>query len=433
MVTAFALVGATAAMPAIAQAHTTDTQPPSAPAGFTATPGNGQVVLHWTPSTDNVKVAGYVVWRRDDPGSDWSQMGRTQATSYVDTSVSPGSGYAYGVRAYDAAGNVSASSAIVPAMVAGAGTGTPADDMGATGYRQLVQQPFSPTSTVTAANPAQFAYDVANLQAGEELDVQPMTLSGEYFITNKNLTSYAEIHFAPGVVFSGAKDFKYYTLQLSNDSNIRLYGGEVDNPTNGACVRIDSSVNVLWWHFYFHNCASTGMQVGSISRAETGIDLDGTIDHVAYDPTDFDPHAEKCTGIHGAYLGGDSSLDFSAKISIYVHDAECGAAMEVGTNTMNSELWLKAEHVPYEAKYQAAGNAIQFWGSGLNSITVHDVVGADLAGRVVNTGGVYTGGMSNVVVQYARATDTLQNPLLSRVNYETDVSGISYEDVAPLP
>ena len=40
-----------------------DTTPPSVPAGLATTPGNSQVALNWTASTDNVGVTGYKVYR----------------------------------------------------------------------------------------------------------------------------------------------------------------------------------------------------------------------------------------------------------------------------------------------------------------------------------------------------------------------------------
>jgi hypothetical protein len=394
--------------------------------GLTATVGSGKVALRWRTGTVTEGIKGYAVWRRANPGSNWTQIGRTRALTYTDPAVAAGHGYAYAVRAYDSPGNLSASSMIVTAKVPGIRT-----DMGATGFRRLVPPPFKPTSTVTAKTPSRFATDLAELKAGERLNVKPMTIPGEYFISKK-LRSYAEIHFARGVVFSGATDFEYYTVQISNSSNIRIYGGRVMNPTNGSCVRVTDSTNIVWWHFHVLDCASTGMVVGSTIKNSTGIDLDGTIDHVAYD-TSFDPHAEKCTGIHGLYLGGNPTYSVSGKISVYVNDSVCGAGIQVGCHTRNTELWLRADHLPYVAQHQTAGNAIQFWCNNLSNITVHDVVANDIAGRVINTDGVYAGGMSNVVVRYGRGTDTLHNARFSRINYDESTPGITYMDVAPRP
>jgi chitinase len=63
-----------------------------------------RVSLTWSASTDNVGVAGY----RVDRGG--VQIGTTTTASYVDSTVSGSTSYTYVVRAYDAAGNLSAAS-----------------------------------------------------------------------------------------------------------------------------------------------------------------------------------------------------------------------------------------------------------------------------------------------------------------------------------
>jgi hypothetical protein len=91
----------------------TDTTPPSVPTGLKAAlaNNNSQVNLNWSASADNVGVAGYQVYR------DGSPLAKVTGTSYADTAVSPGTTYAYTVAAYDSAGNVSAQTAPVSAVV----------------------------------------------------------------------------------------------------------------------------------------------------------------------------------------------------------------------------------------------------------------------------------------------------------------------------
>ena len=83
-----------------------DTIAPSAPTSLAATPTSStQISLSWTPSTDNVGVAGYRVFRNG------TQIATTTATTYLDTSLTGNTSYTYTVTAFDAAGNVSAQSA----------------------------------------------------------------------------------------------------------------------------------------------------------------------------------------------------------------------------------------------------------------------------------------------------------------------------------
>ena len=90
-----------------------DTQTPTAPGSLAAVPqGTSAVALQWTASTDNSGVAGYRVYRGD------VLVATTTSLAYTDTGLAAGTTYAYEVRAFDAAGNVS------PAATASATTGT---------------------------------------------------------------------------------------------------------------------------------------------------------------------------------------------------------------------------------------------------------------------------------------------------------------------
>jgi hypothetical protein len=86
-----------------------DSAAPSSPANVQATGGNSQVSLTWSGASDNVGVTGYRVYRNG------TEVAAPTATSYTDSGLANGASYLYTVRAVDAAGNVSASSAGVPA------------------------------------------------------------------------------------------------------------------------------------------------------------------------------------------------------------------------------------------------------------------------------------------------------------------------------
>lgn len=87
-------------------APTADTTPPSAPTGLTATAASATSInLGWAASTDDTAVVGYRIFRgatliTQQPGRTFTDAGLTASTAYT-----------YTVQAYDAAGNVSASSA----------------------------------------------------------------------------------------------------------------------------------------------------------------------------------------------------------------------------------------------------------------------------------------------------------------------------------
>jgi chitodextrinase len=83
----------------------TDTTAPSIPSGFTAAAaGSTAANLSWNASTDNARVADYIVQRNG------TQVATPTTVYYVDTGLSAGTTYSYTVAARDAAGNTSPNS-----------------------------------------------------------------------------------------------------------------------------------------------------------------------------------------------------------------------------------------------------------------------------------------------------------------------------------
>ena len=98
-----------------------DTVPPSTPAGLVATAvSNSRISLSWSPSTDNVAVSGYSVFRN---GALLASVGNV--STYQDNAVTAATTYTYTVQAFDAAGNVSAQSAQASATTAPAADSSP--------------------------------------------------------------------------------------------------------------------------------------------------------------------------------------------------------------------------------------------------------------------------------------------------------------------
>ena len=78
-----------------------DTSPPRTPRDLAGTvEANGDVTLTWTPSTDNVAVTGYIVYRNS------VEIGRATDPTHTVPTPAPGDHW-YQVRAFDAAGNES--------------------------------------------------------------------------------------------------------------------------------------------------------------------------------------------------------------------------------------------------------------------------------------------------------------------------------------
>jgi chitodextrinase len=83
-----------------------DTQAPTTPTGLSArTVSASQIDLTWSPSTDNVRVTAYVIYRND------TKLTTVPGSSYQDTGLAASTAYEYRVQALDAAGNASERSA----------------------------------------------------------------------------------------------------------------------------------------------------------------------------------------------------------------------------------------------------------------------------------------------------------------------------------
>jgi fibronectin type 3 domain-containing protein len=92
-----------------------DTTPPSVPASPSAwAVSSSQISVSWSASTDNVRVAGYILYRGTSAAA-LSMYASATTNSYADIYVRPSTAYYYAVFAYDAKGNKSALSATVSA------------------------------------------------------------------------------------------------------------------------------------------------------------------------------------------------------------------------------------------------------------------------------------------------------------------------------
>ena len=78
-----------------------DLEPPSIPTNPVATATHASVDLSWGASTDNVAVAGYLVFR------DGHFVGQSRETRFRDFPLNEGTAYTYRVAAFDTAGNQS--------------------------------------------------------------------------------------------------------------------------------------------------------------------------------------------------------------------------------------------------------------------------------------------------------------------------------------
>lgn len=80
---------------------TDDKTPPSSPTGVTALSSAANITLSWNPSTDNIGVTGYYIYR------DNTRLGTVTTPRFTDSMIKAETLYTYTISAYDEAGNES--------------------------------------------------------------------------------------------------------------------------------------------------------------------------------------------------------------------------------------------------------------------------------------------------------------------------------------
>jgi chitodextrinase len=118
-----------------------DTQPPSDPTGFRILGVfASSVTLAWSPSTDNVGVAGYGLYRGG------ASLGSNTTTSYTVLGLACGTAYTFAVDAFDAAGNRSGKAALTASTAACSSSDPSAQAMPVgdlPGWRQIFADSFA--------------------------------------------------------------------------------------------------------------------------------------------------------------------------------------------------------------------------------------------------------------------------------------------------
>ena len=164
---------------------TVDATVPTVPTGVAATAVSAsQIDVSWAASTDNVGVTEYRVERCEGAGcNNFVQVATTTGTTHTSTSLAAATSYSYRVAAVDAAGNMSAYSAVATASTLGAPQAqlffihtdhlnTPrlvADATGTTVWRWDQAEPFGNNPADEDPDANSVAFDL------------PVRLPGQYF------------------------------------------------------------------------------------------------------------------------------------------------------------------------------------------------------------------------------------------------------------
>src|SRR5215469_13186591 len=262
---------------------TTDTTPPSVPAGLVGTAiSSSQINLSWTASTDNVGVTGYNVYRGG------TKIGTSGTTSYSDTGLTASTTYTYTVAAYDAAGNASAQSASVSATTNPAASLTVSMMSPTNGATVSQTVMVSANATDSSGVPSvQFQLDGANI--GGSIAVSPYNFSWNTTTTSNGSHTLRAI----------AKDASGQT-STSSSVTVTVNNSTTDTtppsvPAGLVGTAISSSQINLSWTASTDNVGVTGYNVyrggtkigtsGTTSYSDTGLTASTTYTYTvaAYD------------------------------------------------------------------------------------------------------------------------------------------------------
>ena len=192
-------------------AQNSDTIPPSIPTSVVARAVSpSQVGVSWSPSSDNVAVSEYRVYR------DGVIVAAVGATSYQDSGLAASTTYFYSVRAVDQAGNVSWQSATVIVT-------TPATLDNAA--------PSTPTGLTASAISAS-RVDLGWLPSVDNVGVTGYRVSrnGTPLVTLGNVTSYVDLS------VGGALTYIYTVQALDASGNVSGFSAPASATTPGDTI-----------------------------------------------------------------------------------------------------------------------------------------------------------------------------------------------------
>ena len=300
---------------------------------------------------------------------------------------------------------------------------------------------FTAKRTIEVSTAAELKAAIRNLRPGDLVKaITAFTVPGKTVIDNR-LSSPAEIDLT-GVRFVYSGGSKLPAVLLDNARNLRIFRGDASTQgTGGTCIIDYGSQYVLWWGFTAHDCGGSGLYASPINAPVDHDDFQGTIWRVGQN-LEWDPHAEKGTGLHGANLW-DSKYAYgftNNRFAFDMHDIPTGACVQIGNKKAaeagGNVLYEKCVHASKVARIQTGGNGLQLWGNtddlGLN-VKYLEVDRAE--GYALWGGGVYPGRtLSGVTVDYGRASHTNLNPRYAGHSpWDSRHGGPTYGRVQPAP
>jgi hypothetical protein len=210
-----------------------DTQPPTDVSNLTATPGSTQVMLSWTPATDNVGILNYQLTVSTPPPAapstaDGATIVQTitlgsSATSTTVTGLTNGTSYRFKLIAKDIAGNLS------PGGIGSFVDATPADTQPPTDVSNVVAVPGNGQMALswTAATDNVFVSGYT-LTVSTPPPAAPSTADGTTVVQTIPLSGAATSTMVTGLTNGTTYRFKFIASDPSGNASVGGVGSFVD-------------------------------------------------------------------------------------------------------------------------------------------------------------------------------------------------------------
>ena len=183
---------------------------------MTATPGTAQITLTWTAPTNpgNPALTGYQIFRGTTPGGEsGTPLTTVTATTYTDTTTTPGVAYYYTVKAASPVATSVASNEVT-ATPNGQAPGPPTAFIATPGTAQITLTWTAPTNP---GNPALTGYQIfRGTTPGGESGTPLTTVTG---------TSFTDTSTTPGVTY-------YYTVKAASPVATSVASNEASATAN---------------------------------------------------------------------------------------------------------------------------------------------------------------------------------------------------------
>lgn len=276
---------------------------------------------------------------------------------------------------------------------------------------------------ITCTTRAQFDTAYNGALNGDRLKVNGVTFNGQLTLNKTFTGSGIEIVFDNACLFTGSTTAALNCVFISGATKHRIFGGVNMSNLPGHGILIYPSSDILWHGFkVVGQIGGTCLRVLAVNGDCARLDLMGEVSNNGWTPS-LDPHAEKGTGMHPSYIGGDAAQTGTVKDSRFIidaHDCQAGSN-QIGAKGTNNDFYIRAKNLTKVATSQTAGNAVQLFGGLLSNLDIW--VEADNVAQVVR---VTNETMSNIRVNHGRGVNV-------RGNYDSSVKympnpGIVYTD-----